>query len=117
LALLYRLPSQNVSLENVAVALKMLETKQGVIIELYVKPHSKEFSLATEDDGLVVSSREPPVKGRVNKELMKELSKLFQANVQIISGQTSKRKRILISGVSAAKVNYVLSKFPSERRQ
>jgi uncharacterized protein (TIGR00251 family) len=96
------------------VALKLVETKQGVIIELYVKPHSKEFSLATGEDGLVVSSQEPPVKGRVNKELVKELSKLFQANVQIISGQTSKRKRILISGVSAAKVNDVLSKVSSE---
>jgi len=101
----------------VAVALKLLETKQGVIIDVYVKPHSREFRLAIEEDGLVVSSREPPVKGRVNKELVKELSKLFQANVQIISGQTSKQKRILISGVSAAKVNDVLSRVPSERRR
>lgn len=94
--------------------MKLLETKQGVIIELYVKPHSRQFSLATAEDGLVVSSREPPIKGIVNKELVKELSKLFQANVQIISGQTSKRKRILINGVSAAKVNDALSKVPSE---
>ena len=97
--------------------MKLLETKQGVIIDVYVKPHSREFRLAIEEDGLVVSSREPPVKGRVNKELVKELSKLFQANVQIISGQTSKQKRILISGVSAAKVNDVLSRVPSERRR
>ena len=89
--------------------MKLLETKQGVIIELYVKPHSREFSVAIDEEGLVVSSREPPVEGRVNKELVKELSRLFKTNVEIISGQTSKRKRILISGVSAAKVNDVLS--------
>jgi len=93
--------------------MKLLETNQGVIIEVYVKPLSREFKLIAEDEGLVVSSREPPVKGRVNKELVKELSKVFGANVQIVSGQTSKQKRILISGISAAKVNDILSRYVS----
>jgi uncharacterized protein (TIGR00251 family) len=97
--------------------MKLLETNQGVIVDIYVKPHSREFGIRTEDDGLVVFCREPPVKGRVNKELVKELSRLFGARVQIISGQTSKQKRILISGVSAAKVEEVLSKYTSEGKQ
>jgi uncharacterized protein (TIGR00251 family) len=83
-------------------------------VDVYVKPRSKEFKVAIEENGLLVFSRESPVEGRVNKELVKELAKLFQANVQILSGQTSKRKRILISGVTATKVNGVLSKVPSE---
>ena len=97
--------------------MKLLETKQGVLVDVYVKPLSREFKLTTEEDGLVVSSREPPVKGRVNKELVKELSKIFGAKVQIISGQTSKQKRILISGVSAAKVNDILSRYVEKRKQ
>ena len=97
--------------------LKLLETKQGVIVEVYVKPHSKEFRLAVEEDGLIVSSRQPPIKGRVNKELVRELSKLFQANVQIISGQTSKQKRILISGISAAEINDILARYGDKEKQ
>jgi len=93
--------------------MKLLETKQGIIVDIYVKPLSREFKLEIEEDNLIMSSREPPVKGRVNKELVKELSRLFGANVQIISGQTSKQKRILISGVSAAKVNDILSRYVS----
>lgn len=97
--------------------MKLLETNQGIIVDVYVKPRSRKFRIETEEDGLVMFCREPPVKGRVNKELVKELSKLFGANVQIVSGQTSKQKRILISGVSAAKVEEVLSKCTSEGKQ
>lgn len=97
--------------------MKLLETKQGVVVNVYVKPHSKEFQILAEEDGLVVDSREPPVKGKVNKELVKELSKLFGANVQIISGQTSKQKRILISGVTAITVNDVISRYVEKRKQ
>ncbi len=91
--------------------MKLLETKQGIILDVYVKPLSREFKLAIEEEGLVIFSHEPPVKGRVNKELVKELSKIFGANVQIVSGQTSKQKRILISGVSAAQVDDILSRY------
>jgi uncharacterized protein (TIGR00251 family) len=96
--------------------MKLLETKQGVVVDIYVKPRAREFQLITEEDCLIVSCREPPVKGRVNKELVKELSKFFRANVQIISGQASKQKKILISGVSAAKINDVLLRRCAERK-
>lgn len=97
--------------------MKLLETSRGVIVDVYVKPRSKKFKIATEENCLLVFSREPPVEGRVNKELVKELSKLFKANVLIISGQTSKQKKILISGVSAVRVNDVLLKRVPERTQ
>ena len=93
--------------------MKLVEINRGVIVDVYVKPRSKKFRVVTEENGLLVFSREPPVEGRVNKELVKELSRLFKANVQLISGQTSKQKRILINGVTAAEVNLVLSKIPS----
>lgn len=89
--------------------MKLVESNQGVILEVYVKPKSKEFKILVENDGLVVFSREAPVKGRVNKELVKELSKFFKRRVEIVSGLTSTHKRILVGGVSIEEVKEALS--------
>ena len=87
----------------------MDKSDQGVILDVYVKPRSKEFKILVEDNGLVVFSREAPVKGRVNKELVRELSRFFKRQVDIVSGLTSSSKRILIRGASVEEVNETLS--------
>ncbi len=56
--------------------MKLTETKDGTIIEIYVKPNSTKFEVNIEDDEIVVRSTEEPEKGKVNKEILKELSKL-----------------------------------------
>ena len=60
-----------------------------------------------------MSCRESPVKGRVNKELIKELSRIFKKRVEIVAGLTSKQKKILITSISADEANAVLSKHVS----
>ncbi len=79
--------------------MKLTETKDGVVIEVFVKPNSPKFSLTLEGDELVVRCTEEPVKGKVNKELLKELSKLFHTDIEIVSGATSKQKRFLLKGI------------------
>ena len=78
-------------------------------MEVHVKPKSKEFKILVENDGIVVFSREAPVKGRVNRELVRELSRFFKRQVDIVSGLTSSSKRILIRGASVEEVNETLS--------
>ena len=78
--------------------MKITETKDGCIMEVSVKPRSKEFNVLLEADDIVIRSREEPVEGRVNKELIKELSKLFGKRVEIISGSASKSKRLFVAG-------------------
>ena len=90
--------------------MKLQKTAQGTIIEIIVKPNSKQFQVKTEGDELVVFCHEAPVKGKVNRELIKQLSKLFKKRVEIISGFTSKQKKILIADVSTEKVNKMLGK-------
>lgn len=88
--------------------MKLLESEKGIILELYVKPNSKRFSIKFEGDKLVVLCREAPVKGRVNKELVKKLSKLFNRKVELVSGSRSRQKKILISNIEADEVNQIL---------
>jgi uncharacterized protein (TIGR00251 family) len=84
------------------------ETEHGVILKVFVKPRSKEFKIVTEGDEIVVFCREEPVKGKVNRELVKEFSRLFHKRVELISGFTSKRKRLLIRNAEGREVEHFL---------
>ncbi|MDH5459548.1 MAG: DUF167 domain-containing protein [Candidatus Bathyarchaeota archaeon] len=88
--------------------MKIDETKYGVILEVSVKPRSKEFKILAEENEIVVFCREEPVRGKVNKELIKELSKFFHKEVELISGFTSKQKKLLIKDAEKSEVERVL---------
>ena len=88
--------------------MKITEVKEGLILELYVKPNSKEFKIVVDGDEIVVFCREMPTKGKVNKELTKEFSKLFHNKVELVSGFTSKQKKLLVRGVGKDELEHVL---------
>jgi uncharacterized protein (TIGR00251 family) len=90
--------------------MKLLRTDKGVVLNVYVKPDSKEFNIEIEDDELVVYCKESPVKGKVNRELTKELSKVLKRKVEIASGFTSKHKKVLIKDSSLEEVENLISK-------
>jgi hypothetical protein len=88
--------------------MKLQKTSSGVLIDLYVKPNSDQFRIAVESGELVVFCRETPVKGKVNRELIKELSRLFRRRVEILSGFSSRQKKILIRDIEVGGVQQVL---------
>jgi uncharacterized protein (TIGR00251 family) len=94
--------------------MKLQKVSNGVVVEVFVKPNSRLFQLRVEGDELVAFCRESPVRGRANKELIKELSKLFKRRVDIVSGFTSKQKRILIVDISTDDASAILSKYASQ---
>lgn len=94
--------------------MELKKTSDGVVLSVQVKPNSKQFKIIVDSDELVVYCREVPVKGKVNKELVKELSKVFNARVEILSGFTSRQKRILIRNIEIEKVNELLSAYKQE---
>jgi len=88
--------------------MKISETKDGTFIEVFVKPNSAKFETVIGNDEILVFCTEEPVKGRVNKELVKEFSRLFRSKIEIVSGFTSKRKKLLIKGVGKSVVERLL---------
>lgn len=84
--------------------MKITETEDGAVIQVFVKPNAYRFDITADHGEIVVFCTEKPVKGKVNKELVKEISKLFHAKVEIVSGLTSKQKRLLITGVLKSEV-------------
>jgi uncharacterized protein (TIGR00251 family) len=88
--------------------MKITETKNGAIIEVFVKPKSEKFEVLLEGDEVVVRCTEEPFKGKVNKELLKALSKFFHTNVELVSGATSRQKRLLLKGTEKNEAERIL---------
>jgi uncharacterized protein (TIGR00251 family) len=84
------------------------ETKNGTIIEVFVKPNQPKFNVKIDGGEIIIFCTEEPFKGKVNKELVKELSKLFHAEIEIVSGLTAKQKRLLIRNLSKSEVEPLL---------
>jgi len=89
--------------------MKLQETAQGVVLDVHVKPKSKKFRVEVDGEEVVVSCREAPVKGKVNRELLKQLSRLFGRKVELVSGFTSRQKRFLISDIGAEEAHRILA--------
>jgi len=88
--------------------MKTTQTEDGVIVEVFVKPKARSFRIVVEGDEVVVFCEEEPVKGRVNREIVKEFSKLLRRKVELLSGLTSKQKRLLIRDAEKSEVERVL---------
>ena len=96
-----------INLDGLIMNLK--QVLQGTIIEIRVKPKSKRFGIKI-DNEFVVFCREAPVKGSVNRELMKGLSRIFKKRVELISGFTSKQKKVLVKDIEVKEVEGLLKR-------
>jgi uncharacterized protein (TIGR00251 family) len=85
------------------------ETKDGTIITIFVKPNSPKFSIELEDDEIVVHATEEPERGKVNKEILKEFSKLLHVPVELANGAASKQKQLFVRGLTKSQVEQLFS--------
>ena len=91
--------------------MSLKETKEGIVLSIFVKPNSPKFKIELDGGEVVVYATEEPEKGKVNKEIMKEAGKLLGFRVEIVSGLTSKQKVLLLRGASKAEVEAKLATY------
>lgn len=77
---------------------------QDVIVDVHAQPGAKRSSSVGEHgDRLKISVASPPVDGKANSALISFLAKyldISKSSIQIVSGETSRQKRLLIRGQS-----------------
>ena len=82
--------------------------QDGVAIDVRVVPRSRRSEIAgTRGDALLVRLKAPPVDGAANAELIDVLAARLQItkrSVSIVSGGTSRQKRVLVMGLDAETV-------------
>jgi uncharacterized protein (TIGR00251 family) len=81
------------------------ESGGSVAFSVKVHPHARKNAITSELDGaLKVSLTAPPIDGKANEACIKFFAKLLKvprSSVTIASGQSSRRKVIRVSGLSA----------------
>jgi len=84
----------------------------GVEIFLYLQPRaSRNKVVALQGEELKVSLTAPPVDGAANKACCAFLAKLCslpKSCVRLISGETSRHKRLLLAGADVKKISCLL---------
>ena len=84
------------------------ETAEGVVLNVRAQPRSSRSGVdGVIGDALKVRIRLAPVDGKANKELVETLADFFslpKSRVSFVGGETSKSKRILLAGVTAAEL-------------
>lgn len=84
----------------------------GVTLLVKVSPRSSKNGVAGIVDGaLKVTLTAPPVDGAANEMLIETLAKLCnlrKSDISILSGHTSRQKRVRLAGAKLAEVKQVL---------
>jgi len=89
------------------------QTETSAILSVRIQPRSSKNGVTWMEDGsLKIRLTAPPVDGAANEALVKFLSELLsvsKSQVEIVSGHTSREKRVKINGVSELDINRLLN--------
>ena len=86
------------------------EVKEGLIINIRVSPNASKNEIIISDDMIKLKITTQPLEGKANKAVIELLSKQLKvpkSNFEIVKGQTSKDKTILIKLSNPDKVTKV----------
>lgn len=84
------------------------ESRDGISISVLVQPRASRTKLIGEHDGrLKIALAAPPVDGEANQALIEFVSELLEVRksaVSLAEGHTSRKKRVVVAGISLAHV-------------
>ncbi len=86
---------------------------EGTRFSVRAKPRSRSFRIAISDQ-IVIHCKNPPERGRANREILKQLSKLLNRRVRIVSGYNSRSKILLAESIKPEEVKEILLANQSE---
>lgn len=86
---------------------------EGTVIPIRVQPRARKVGIGGEQGGaLKVAVSAPPEDGKANREVLERLAEalgLRRPQLEMVSGLTSRMKKVLIRGVSRADLERLLT--------
>jgi uncharacterized protein (TIGR00251 family) len=87
---------------------------EGVILAVRASPGARRDEIRGEHDGAIkVAGTQAPEKGKANKaiiELLAKNLKIKRSQIELLSGETTSQKRLLIRGLTADEIVLRLAK-------
>lgn len=87
-------------------------TENGVIIKVKIVPNSSRNEIILEEEFVKIKVTAQPIENKANKALIEFLSKQFKipkTSIEILKGETSKEKTILLSTKNENKKTNIIS--------
>jgi uncharacterized protein (TIGR00251 family) len=92
----------------------MTETREGIVLSIHATPRASKSQIqGLHGEALKIRLQAPPVDGKANDTLLEYLAKVLNVprrQVILLSGQTSRQKRVSVKGITAAQA---MLSFPS----
>lgn len=92
-------------------------TERGIILNLHIQPRaSKNQVCGLQDNALKIRLTSPPVDGAANKlcrEFLAELLDVPKSAVEILSGETSRHKRVRVSCIDPQHARSIIDRIIS----
>ena len=92
--------------------LRATEASDAVTVDIVVQPRASREGISLMGDRLKVSVNAPPVDGKANEALIRVLADALsvpKANIEILRGETGRRKTVRIRGVTLARLLQTLA--------
>ncbi len=89
------------------------ETTNGLVFTLKIVPNSSKNDLIIEDEFIKVKVTAQPIENKANKALIEYLSKEFKlpkTSIEILKGETSKDKTLLLKTADKDKIFQIKEK-------
>lgn len=89
-------------------------TKDGVVLQLKISPNASKNAILKDDTGIKVKLTAQPIEGKANKALVEFLSKQLKipkTSIEILRGEASKDKILLLKNVDNDKILLIRNTF------
>lgn len=94
-------------------------SEQGLVLTLHIQPRASRNEICgVQDNALKIRLTSPPVDGVANKLCREFLSDLFdvpKSAVEIISGETSRHKRVRIAGADPERLRRIIDSSTAQK--
>ncbi|MBU4300685.1 MAG: DUF167 domain-containing protein [Nanoarchaeota archaeon] len=83
----------------------MFEIKgNNVMMSVTVKPLSHRFKILVDENRIIICLKSIPEDNKANIELIKGLERLLKKHLSIVSGEKSKKKKLLIYNATESEI-------------
>jgi len=89
------------------------EVSDGLIIRVKIVPNSSKNDIILEDEFIKIKITAQPIENKANKALIEFISKTFKipkTSIELLKGETSKEKTLLLKTSSIDKKTEIISR-------
>lgn len=89
-----------------------MKKDEGLILRLKISPNASKNEIIRSSDGIKIKITAQPIDGKANKCLVEFISKKYKipkSSIEIVRGETSKEKTILIKNLDNDKLEIIQS--------